>query len=103
MRFCLADDDRRPRLAGLVRLDVFATRTIGKGKKAKPQGVAWQGWNDDPVLETACARLAGSGSFYWFGAVRALAAARAMMTADTSIHQIKLESVSGVEIGRVYR
>lgn len=104
MRFYLADDgNRSPRLTGLVRLDIFATRTIRKGKRDIVQGVGWQGWNPDPRLETACVRLPGSGSFYWQGAVKALMAAREMMAADTTIHQVKIETISGVEVGRAYR
>jgi hypothetical protein len=100
-RFYLTDD--LPRLTGAVRMDVFATRTIGRGKRARLQGAAWQGWNPDPALETAHARLPGAGSFYWHGAIQAAAAARRMLRDDPTIHQIKLETISGREIGRFYR
>jgi hypothetical protein len=36
-------------------------------------------------------------------AIRVLVAAKAAMRADPSIHQIKLETISGQEIGRLYR
>jgi hypothetical protein len=102
-RLSLADD--LPRLTVPVRLDVFATRDLpkGRGKRLVSTGVAWQGWNADPVMEHALSRLRGQGSFYWPGAVRALAAARSMMATDDTVHQIKLETISGREIGRLWR
>lgn len=100
-RFYLTDDV--PRLTGAVRMDVFATRTVRRGRRTVTQGVGWHGWNADPALERAHARLPGSGSFYWHGAVQAYAAARRMLRDDPTIHQIKLETISGREIGRFYR
>lgn len=96
-----------PTLLAPTRLDVFATRDIvkGKGKRAKTsqQSIGYQGWNPDAMMEHRMARLEGSGSFYWPNAIMAHRAAKQMMTADSSIHQIKIETISGREIGRMYR
>lgn len=104
-RFYLADDEsRQPRLTGPIRMVVFSTRMAGQGKRRRNLGCAcWQAWNADPRMEMAMARLRGSGSFYWFGAITALVAAERMLRDDPQIHQIKLETISGVEIGRWYR
>jgi hypothetical protein len=67
----------------------------------KPAG--WQAWNSDPVMEHRTARLKGAGSFYWQGAVKALAEARRIIDSAPSVHQIKIETISGREIGRLYR
>lgn len=100
-----SDLDTAPRLTGLVRLDVFASvEQPARGKrKARTVGVGWQGWNSDARMEQVCARLVGSGSFYWQGAISAFAAARRAMADDPRVHQIKLETINGVEIGRLYR
>lgn len=101
MRILLADE--LPRLTGECRIDFFGTITIAKGKRIKTLPAAWQGWNPDPVLEGRMARLKGSGSFYWAGAVKAFAAVRKAMATDASITQAKIETISGREVGRVYR
>lgn len=87
------------------RMDVFADRDVPVGKRGKVvrRVVGWQGWNPDPSMEQRMARLQGAGSFYWPNAIRVLAAARQMMHADETIQQIKLETISGQEIGRVWR
>lgn len=100
-------DDALPSLLVPVRLMVFATvdTVKGKGRKAKTvaQTIAWQGWNPDPDMESAMARLTGAGSFYWPNAIRAWHAARQMLTSDPRVHQIQIETISGREIGRLYR
>lgn len=105
IRFNAADDV--PALNVPVRMTVFAQRTatVGRGKRARTEvrGVAWQGWNADAAMEQRMARLRGAGSFYWPGALRALVAARAAMRADRSVAQIKLETIGGREIGRLYQ
>ncbi len=97
MTLQLVDD--LPSLLVPARLDVFAERQIGR----KRRGVGWQGWNPDPIMEDRMARLHGAGSFYWPNAVRAYVAARSMMRYDSTIRQIKMETISGREIARVYR
>lgn len=92
-----------PTLLAPTRVTLFADRPIRRGKRTVMQGVAWQGWNPDPLLELRMARLPGSGSFYWPGAVRAYSAVRAMMRADATIRQAKIETISGREIARVYK
>ncbi len=96
-----------PPLIGAIRLDVFATieRTRGRGKRAKVEriGVAWQGWNPDARMADQMARLPGSGSFYWQGAIQAYTAAVRMLRDDPRVDQVKIETTSGQEIGRVYR
>lgn len=101
MRLLLADD--LPSLLAPTRVTLFATRTVKpKRGPAKTIGVGWNGWNADPVMEQRMARLPGSGSFYWPGALRAYLAVKAMMTADPTIHQAKIETISGREVARVY-
>jgi hypothetical protein len=104
-RFYRSDDPHT--LLAPTRMDVFATRerTIGKGKRAKTvaQGVGYQAWNDCPKMESAMARLQGAGSFYWPNAWRAYQAAKRILASDASVHQIKIETISGREIGRLYR
>jgi hypothetical protein len=96
-------NDSLPKLTGAIRFSVFATRTIGSGKRAKTTiGVGWQGWNNDPRMEEAMARLPGQGSFYWAGAIQAMHAAKRAF-ADLAVHQIKIETISGQEIARIYR
>lgn len=107
MRFYLESDQPLPRLTAECRIDVFATHetTVGKGKRQRTvtRGVGWQGWNPCPSQEQKHARLTGSGSFYWPGALSAYAAARQMMRTDATIHQVKIETIGGREIGRIYR
>ena len=100
----LVISDDLPRLTGPCRMTVFATRDVPVGKRGgvKRVGVGWYGWNADPVMEAAMSRLPGQGSFYWPGALAAYVAAKAMLRTDTRIHQIKLETISGREIGRIY-
>ena len=102
LRLYLNDD--LPRLTGRCRMDVFAMRNVPVGKRGKVKrvSVGWHGWNTDPAMEAAMSRLPGQGSFYWPGALAAYHAAKALLQADTSIHQIKLETISGREIGRLY-
>ena len=101
------DEERPDRINAECRIDVFATREVvkGKGKRARTitQGIGWQGWNADPEQERKHARLVGSGSFYWPGALPAYLAAKRMMSKDTTIHQVKIETISGREVGRIYR
>ena len=96
-------NDNLPRLTVPCRMAVFAERDVPVGKRGKVKrvGVGWQGWNVDPIMEAAMSRLPGQGSFYWPGALAAYHAAKAMLRADASIHQIKLE-IGGQEIGRLY-
>lgn len=97
--------DTLPGLLVPVRMDVFATRPMLKRKRGKPVDVAcaWQGWNADTRMEQQMARLKGAGSFYWQGAIQALVAAKRTMRDDVSVQQIKLETISGREIARLYR
>ena len=104
IRFYLSDDPSARRQFRMpCRMDVFGSREIGKGKRRKVVRVGWQGWNPDSSMERQMARLDGAGSFYWPGAIRVLSAAKAMMQADATIDQVKIETISGMEIGRVYR
>ena len=98
----ILNDERASSLLLPTRLDVFATRTVGT-RKPRTIGVAWQGWNADARMENRMARLAGSGSFYWDGALNAAVAAKRIIREDATIHQIKIETIGGREIGRVYR
>lgn len=97
--------DTLPRLTGAVRLNIFATRQLASGRRRKPQsaGVGWQGWNPDALMADKMARLSGSGSFYWQGAINALVAAKRMMRDDSTIHQVAIETISGQPIARLYR
>ena len=100
VRFCLSD--KTPTLLTPTRITLFADRQVRRGKRTVSQGVAWQGWNADAAMESRMARLAGSGSFYRPGALRAYSAARAMMRADATVRQVKIETISGREVGRLY-
>lgn len=97
--------DSLPHLTGAVRMNVFATRDVAKGKRHKIRtiGVGWQGWNADPVMADKMARLPGSGSFYWQGTINALSAAKRMFRDDSTVHQIAIETISGQPIARLYR
>ena len=94
-----------------ARMDVFGTRVIpaGRPKGKRPYtpirfaACGWQGWNSDPIMEDRMARLPGAGSFYWPNALRAYLAAKQVMASDPRVVQIKLETISGREIGRLYR
>lgn len=63
----------------------------------------YQGWNPDPAMEARMARLPGSGSFYWPSAKACYKAADRFLRSNKKIHQIKIETISGQEIGRIYR
>ena len=102
MRLIL-NDQHAPSLLKPARVNVFASRTIGKGKRSKAQGVGWQAWNEDATMEDRIARLPGAGSFYWPNALRAYLAARDMMRADASIHQVSIETISAEPVARIYR
>ena len=95
--------DELPGLLVPMRMNVFGTRTVLKRRKPVEVGVGWQGWNASPTMEQRMARLPGSGSFYWHGAIQAVTAAKSMMTADPTIHQIAIETISGRPVGRLYR
>jgi hypothetical protein len=102
-----------PSLLAPARMDVFgtcATRTGQPNARAKRPYTpitfrlcGWQAWNDDEAMEARMARLPGSGSFYWPNALRAYQYARRLMRADASVSQIKIETIGGREIARVYR
>lgn len=95
-------DDEPTRYTALVRLDIFAT--VERTTKCKTQrcGVAWQAFNPDDSVAAELGRP-GFGSFYWRGAVQAFAAAQRIMLSDPRVQQIKLETISGRPIGRLYR
>ena len=103
MRLSLAD--ALPSLLVPTRFAVFATvdLPVGRSKKTRPTGVAWDGWNDDPMMERRMARLRGAGSFYWPNALTAYRAARRTMREDARVSQIKIETISGREVGRIWR
>jgi hypothetical protein len=106
MRLILADT--LPGLLVPARMTVFGT-VIRPGRRYKRftelqyLQAGWNGWNPDPGMETAMARLPGSGSFYWPSAWRLYLAARRLMITDPTVRQIKLETISGREIARIYR
>jgi|GEM_PF-7041282 len=75
----------------LCRMDIF-------------QGnYGYQGWNSDPMMEERMARLPGSGSFYWPSAEACYEAAVRLIRGNKEIHQIKIETISGREVGRIWR
>lgn len=75
----------------LCRMDIF-------------QGnYGYQGWNSDPTMEERMARLPGSGSFYWPSARDCYRAAGRFIRSNKEIHQIKIETISGQEVGRLFR
>lgn len=78
------------------RLMVFTTIKIRKRSVC----VGWQDWNDAPRMERKMARLSGSGSFY-YPSPRA-AWRRAVVLVQRGAEQVKVETISGREIGRVY-
>jgi hypothetical protein len=77
------------------RLWIFAARQ-GKGP------VAWQDWNPDRRMERRMARLPETGSFYWPCPRDAWRRARVMLR-TLGVVQVKVETISGREIGRLYR
>ena len=105
--------ETNPSLLVPTRMDVFGivVRPTGKPRtNAKhpftpiqflPAG--WQGWNADGTMESRMSRLPSSGSFYWNGAVLAVCAAKRMMQKNRAISQIKIETISGVEVARMYQ
>lgn len=97
-------DDEPTRYTVPIRLDVFATATTPATRRraARSHGVAWQAFNPDDSVAAELGRP-GFGSFYWRGAVQAFAAAQRIMLSDPRVHQIKLETISGRPIGRLYR
>lgn len=107
IRISLAESFERARLLAPARCWIYATRPVRLSghnrKRTTAQGVAWQGWNPDPRMEAAQARLLGSGSFYWPCAFACVQAGKLAMRADVTIEQITIETISGVEVARLYR
>ena len=87
------------------RIDIFADVPFMPKRRRWPviRAVAWQDWNDSPKMESWMARRPGSGSFYWPTARAAWRRACVMLGRDDRIRQIKVETISGREVGRVYR
>jgi len=89
------------------RLMIFATRLAAKGRgrarRLVPQGVAWQGWNADPQMEGAMARLPGSGSFYWPGPRAAYRAAIVAMRSDATIDAVRIEGIGAQPVAYLRR
>ena len=90
------------RLAVFAEVRALVTRGKRRGQIDRV-GLAWQGWNASPTMEARMARLPGAGSFYWPAAFVAVRAARRIMREDPAVHQIKIETIGGREIGRLYR
>ena len=103
MTFRFDDNTPRPSLLVPCRVNVFGTREIARRKKTTRVGLAWQGWNADPDMESRMARLPNSGSFYWPNALRAYVWARHAMRTDPTIEQVAIETISARPIGRIYR
>lgn len=84
------------------RIDVFSTALVQTHKRRKPvmRPIAWQDWNDDIRMERGMARLPGSGSFYYASARKAWR--RAHVLIRRGAEQVKVETISGVEVGRLY-
>lgn len=82
-------------MAASCRITVF-TKPTGKGKKAR--GSAYQLWNPDFDSPT----LLGSGSLYWPSAKAAWGRARQLLRQDKAVEQVKIETISGREVGRLY-
>lgn len=80
----------------LCRIMVFTERKI----RGRIRGVAWQDWNDDPRMETVMARLGGSGSFYYPTHRKAWRRAQVLVRRGAS--QVKIETISGHEVDRIY-
>lgn len=98
------NQDNPPSLLLPTRIIVFATtQEHGKRRKVVTRSVAWEAWNTCPIMESQMARLRGSGSFYWPSALRAYLHAKQIMAANSSVDQIKIETISGEEIARLYR
>jgi len=53
-------------------------------------------------MEMAMARLPGAGGFYWPSRRDAWRRARVMIAAP-GVEQIKVETIAGQEVGRLYR
>lgn len=79
------------------RIDVFVNEKRG----SKVHGYAYQAWNPDPAMEREMARLPGSGSFYWPSARAAYREAKRIIR-KPGVHQLKIETISGFEVGRLY-
>lgn len=86
-------------MATVCRVDVFFHK---KTRRGEVKGYGYQLWNPDPVMEKSMARLQGSGSFYWPDARAAWKRAHHLMR-TTEVDQIKIETISGVEVARLYR
>lgn len=87
------------------RIDIFADVLFTPKRRRLPviRHIAWQDWNDSPKMERRMARLPSSGSFYWPTARVAWRRACVMLGRDDRIRQIKVETISGREVGRLYR
>jgi hypothetical protein len=64
-----------------------------------PEG-AWDAHNPDPVMERVCARLPGSGSFYWPG-VRAAWRRATVIAREDPRRLVRVETISGRRIGLI--
>lgn len=91
----------------ICRITIFAERPVTKGRgrarRTILQGVAWQGWNRDPRMERAHARLAGSGSFYWPTARAAYRAAVVAMRTDATVHAVRIEGIGAHPVAYLRR
>ncbi len=76
------------------RITVFAS----KGKRH----FGYDLLNPDNTMEKAMSRLPGSGSSYWPDIRSAFREAYRKIRTDQTVHQIKIETISGVELCRIY-
>jgi hypothetical protein len=75
------------------RVAVFATstQTKGKGKRQRTitKGYGYFGWTENRIAEPS--RLPGSGTFLYFGGIRAIVAARQYLALPET-HQVQIRT-----------
>jgi hypothetical protein len=89
-----------------LRVNVFV-RPEGKSRRRRcaplaARGYAYQLHNADLRIERAMGRLEGSGSFYWDNPRRAYRAAVVALRKLGAV-QVKIETISGRPVARLYR
>lgn len=78
----------------LCRIAVFA---------GGPKGVAWFDWSKAPLPKGVEGRRPCDGTFYRHTPRDAWRRARVILKADPRVDQVKVETISGREVGRLYR
>jgi hypothetical protein len=87
----------------LCRLWVFSYVPSNERKRRGMVQAAWQDWHESARDEARDARLPGAGSFYWDSPRDAWRRARVLMRQYPLITHVKVETIGGRPVGRMWR